>query len=75
MKWTMWDVATYAKGCWRPVIAGLGANFGTRSQAEAVRSPAWHGWARQLGSMVERSMAEGAVKKGVAVHAVSPVRS
>ena len=36
-----------------------GSDFQRRSQAEAVRSPAWRGWARPLGNLVERSDAAG----------------
>ena len=47
-----------------------GSDFQRRSPAEAVRSPAWRGWARQLGNLVDRSDAEGVVKKGAAVRAI-----
>ncbi len=54
--------------------SGAGSDFQRRSPAEAIRSRAWRGWARQLGNLVDRSDAEGVVKKGVAVRAVWPGR-
>ena len=54
--------------------SGAGSDFQRRAPAEAIRSRAWRGWARQLGNLVDRSDAAGVVKKGVAVRAVWPGR-
>ena len=55
-----------AKGISGARGSGVGQDFQRRLQAEAVWSPAWHEWARQLGNLVDGSNAEGVIKNGVA---------
>ena len=52
VKWTMWGVATHARGMLTTRGSGAGHDFQSRSQAEVVRSSAWAliGQAYQEGS-------------------------
>ena len=68
------ECANRAKGMLTARGSGGGSDYQPRLQAEAVRSPAWHGWARRLGNLADGSNAEGAVKKGVAGRAIVPGR-
>ena len=53
---------------------GVGSDFQGKSPAETVRGPAWVLIAQALGVMVDRSKAEGGVRKGSAVRAILPGR-
>lgn len=70
MKWRMWGVATHAGGMFTARSSSAGGDFQRRPPAATVRGPAWRSCARQLGNLVDRSKAEGGVRKGVAERAI-----
>ena len=63
-----------AKGMLAASGGGAGCDFQRRSQAETVRTPAWGRIGQAWGIIVDRSNAEGGVKKRVAGRAISPGR-
>ena len=50
--------------------SSVGSEFQRRSQAETVRGSAWALIGQALGGLVERSKAEGGVRRGVAGRAI-----
>ncbi len=67
------DHAKGAKGMLTARRSDAGSDFQPRLQAEAVRSPAW-ALLDRAGIIVDRSNADGVVKKGVAGRAFVPGR-
>ena len=70
------DVAggCHARGMFAARGNGVGSDFRRKSLAETVRDPGWALMAQVWGVMVDKSNAEGVVKKGVAGRAIVPGR-
>ena len=69
------ECGCHARGILTACGGGDGSDFQRRLQAESVKGPAWGLIGLAWGVIVDRSKAEGAVRKGVAGRAVSPEQS
>ncbi len=63
-----------AKGRLTARGSGAGSDFQRRPEAESVKGPAWGLIGQAWGVIVDRSNAEGAVRKGGARRAIEPGR-
>ncbi len=62
----------HANGMFAARGNGVGSDFQHKSPVETIRGPAWAQIVQVLGIMVDGSNPDDGVRKGAAVHTVSP---